>query len=85
LVLATVLAVLGVSSVAAGQGFPTNTFIIVKQVEGPVPEGVTFSVDAECFNPTIPDRILHRTFTYDATGAATSENSLTIFAGMIAS
>jgi hypothetical protein len=64
-------------------GLVSNTFTVVKHVSGPVPPGTTFTVEVTCegtlgIGAQAPaPTVIH----FDATGAATDDNSLTVSAG----
>ena len=84
-VIALALGAVALAAVPGGAGGPIgNSLTVVKHVTGPVPAGTTFTVEVTCVSQLgagaaapIPDMVI----TFDATGAPTSDNSLTVSAG----
>ena len=72
------------SAVPGVAGAPaTNTFIVEKEVTGPVPAGTTFTVDVLCTSILGPTAtaVLPVEITFAADGTPTSDNSVTTPAG----
>src|SRR4051794_19361930 len=83
-VMALALGAVALAAIPSGAGAtPTNTVIVEKHVTGPVPVGTTFTVEVNCESELTPVAQAPTVITFDATGAATSDNSVTTSAGTV--
>jgi hypothetical protein len=74
---------LGAAPSGAG-GVSSNTFTVEKHVTGPVPAGTTFTVEVTCESQLQPhaQAPTPTEMTFDANGDPTSDNTVTVGAGM---
>src|SRR3954470_9419674 len=83
-VMALALGAVALAAIPSGAGAtPTHTVIVEKHVTGPVPAGTTFTVEVNCESELTPVAQAPTVITFDATGAATSDNSVTTSAGTV--
>jgi hypothetical protein len=84
-VIAAVGAAVAVMAVPSGAGAPgANTVTIVKEVVGTAPVGTTFTVQVDCqSNLLTSTAALIPTVTFDATGTATSPDTVNVPAGQV--
>jgi hypothetical protein len=82
-VAALALGAIGLSAAPGGAGaLPVNTFTVVKDVTGAVPEGTTFTVEVTCESTLTPVGVAETVqMTFDADGNPTNDNTVATPAG----